>query len=484
MSTPRRMALHHMIAYGTADIFGGGAATAIAVLYTLFLTTVAGISPVTVGILFLIIKIISAITNPIMGYISDRTQSRFGRRRVYFLFGCIPFFAILWIVVDFGHSLLNAFWYGGTFVLYNLFATVVGVPYNSILPDMTDDYTDRSRAMGIRMVFSKIGTILGTWLPLTIVGMFADKHYGYAVMGLVMGIIFALPWIFLFLYSYERQVVPPALSSSIITELKGIFKEFASTLKNSSFRKHLVMYLCALTTFDVFNAVFLFLITFSLMRSVEFGRDVLTIVQLSQFVGLPLATWLCVRFSNSIAYILAAIAFAGSIITMAIMPGSILLTVMAIPAFFTGIGIAGTVMSSWNNLSFVTDVDEIITARRREGVYAGFQSFMRQISQGLAMLLTNFGLAAMGFVPQAQSQSPFVQEALRYFMAIVPTTLLAIGIAGAFAYRINKKTYSVLMEEIARLKAGGSKDEVNSETRRVVECLTGIQYNKLWNNRL
>ncbi len=63
-------------------------------------------------------------------------------------------------------------------MLSNLFATVVSVPYNSILPDMTADYGERSKAIGIRMVFSKIGTIAGTWLPLTIVGLFAVKSRG------------------------------------------------------------------------------------------------------------------------------------------------------------------------------------------------------------------------------------------------------------------------------------------------------------------
>ncbi len=98
-----------------------------------------------------------------------------------------------------------------------------------------------------------------------------------------------------------------------MSELSGMFRDFSSTLKNASFRKHLVMYLGALTTFDVFSAVFILLVTISMNRPIEFGRDVLTTVQLSQFIGLPIATWLCVRFSNSVAYAVSAVSFAGSI---------------------------------------------------------------------------------------------------------------------------------------------------------------------------
>jgi oligogalacturonide transporter len=482
-SPERKMNTGRMIAYGSGDLFGGGSATAIAVMYTLFLTTVANIHPVTVGIIFIVIKVISAITNPVMGYISDHTRSRFGRRRVFFLVGCLPFFALPWIVMDFGNPAVNAVWYGGLFVLYNLFATVVSVPYNSILPDMTSDYGERSKAIGIRMVFSKIGTIAGTWLPLTIVGLFAVKSRGYAVMGVAMGVFFAIPWIVVFLFTWERATafVPP--SGSIISELSGMFRDFSSTLKNASFRKHLVMYLGALTTFDVFSAVFILLVTISMNRPIEFGRDVLTTVQLSQFIGLPIATWLCVRFSNSVAYAVSAVSFAGSIIVIALMPDDASYPMMASAGLFTGIGIAGTVMSSWNNLSFVTDVDEMITAKRREGVYAGFQSFMRQLSQGLAMLLTNLCLAAIGFVTQAKAQPESVREGLRVFIMVAPSVLLAAGIAGACFYRVNRRNYDILMAEITRLRAGGSKDDVRPEARKTVELLTGIGYMKLWDDR-
>ncbi|MCX7971238.1 MAG: MFS transporter [Negativicutes bacterium] len=477
----RRMTLPRILAYGAADLAGGGMVTSVSVLYTLFLTTVAGIPPLTVGMIFLIVKIVSAITNPVMGYITDHTRSRFGRRRLYFLFGCFPFFAIPWIVVDFGSLTLNTIWYGGTFILFNLFSTIVAVPYNSILPEMTTDYGVRSRAIGFRMVFSKIGTLIGTWVPLTIVGWFAVKSQGYLAMGIIIGIIFAVPWLITFLFTWERRGISVEREGTLGQEVAALFRSFLTTLRNSSFRKHIVMYLCALTTFDVFMALFIFVVTISMGREMSLARDILTTVQIFQFFGLPVATWLCCRYSNARAYMTAAVVLAVSIIAFTLQSDSASFWQLAGIGAFIGIGIGGVIMSSWNNLSFISDVDEMLTTRRREGVYAGFQSFIRQASQGLGMMLVNSALAAIGFVSGAEVQSEATREGIRTFLMLAPAGLLVIGIIFACLFKINKKNYDILMAEIFRLRAGGDKADVRPETRKVVEALTGHRYERLWN---
>lgn len=473
-----------MIAYGSGDIFGGGTATAVAALYTLFLTTVARVEPLTVGMIFLVVKVMSAVTNPIVGYVSDHTRSRWGRRRVYFLVGCVPFFALPWIMSPFESPAVKAVWYGGTFILYNICWSLVSIPYFSILADMTADFGERSRATGIRMVFSKIGTLVGTWLPLTIIGLFAVRETGYLAMGLIVGAVFAIPWLTCFLFTWEREDIVIPKPGGLGREMANLYRNFVSTLRNSSFRRHLVMYLGALTTFDVFMAVFIMAVTISLGRPLGFARDVLVTVQICQFAGLPIATWLCIRFSNSMAFMVAAASFALSTVAFSLMPADAPFMHMAVAGFFAGCGIAGTVMSSWNNLPFIADVDEIITMKRREGIYAGFQSFVRQLSQGLAMLLTNLTLAGIGFVAGSGEQSENARRGILHFLMIAPPVLLFIGATGAALYRVNKGNYDVLMAEIRRLRAGGRKEDVPPETRRVVESLTGIRYEKLWRSDL
>ena len=480
----RKMTLGRMIAYGSGDIFGGGTATAVAALYTLFLTTVAGVEPLTVGMIFLVVKVMSAVINPIVGYVSDRTRSRWGRRRVYFLLGCVPFFALPWIMYPFGSPSMKAVWYGGTFILYNICWSLVSIPYFSILADMTADYGERSKATGIRMVFSKIGTLVGTWLPLTIIGLFAVKERGYLVMGLAVGAVFALPWLTCFLFTWERSDVVIPKPGRLGSELANLYRNFISTLRNSSFRRHLVMYLGAMTTFDIFMAVFIMAVTISMGRPLAFARDVLVTVQICQFAGLPIATWLCIRFSNSAAFIVSAVSFALSAVAFSLMPADAPFAHMAAVGFFAGSGIAGTVMSSWNNLPFIADVDEIITRKRREGIYAGFQSFIRQLSQGLAMLLTNLTLAGIGFVAGSGGQPEGARRGILTFLMIAPPVILSIGILGAALYRVNKKNYDILMAEISRLRVGGSKEDVGPETKNVVESLTGIRYEKLWRSDL
>ncbi|MEI6055089.1 MAG: MFS transporter [Lentisphaerota bacterium] len=476
----RKMTFWSMVAYGSGDIFGGGTPTTVAALYTLFLTTVAGVHPLTVGMIFLIVKIMSAVVNPVIGYITDHTRSRWGRRRIYFLFGCIPFFALPWIMLNFDSQLAKTLWYGGTFIIYNICWSIVSVPYYSILADMTSDYTERSKATGMRMFFSKLGTLIGTWVPLTIVGMFTVKSQGYMVMGIVVGLIYAVPWFICFLFTWEREDIVIEKTHGVFTEMINLYKNFLSTLRNSSFRKHLLMYLGALTTFDIFMAVFILSVTITMGKTLNFARDVLATVQVCQFIGLPLITWLCCKYSNSTGYVITAVFLALSIVAFGMMPNDATYLQMSIVGLFTGMGIAGTVMSAWNNLPFIADVDEIITTKRREGIYAGFQAFTRQVCQGLGMLMINLTLSYIGFVAGTGEQSEATREGIRHFMMIAPPIILLIGILGAIFFKINKQNHAILMGEIHRLKDGGSKTNVQPKVKKVVESLTGIKYDNLW----
>jgi oligogalacturonide transporter len=148
-------------------------------------------------------------------------------------------------------------------------------------------------------------------------------------------------------------------------------------------------------------------------------------------------------------------------------------------AFFLGSGHSGAVMIPWNVLPFVSDVDEMITMKRREGVYAGLMSFIRKSSQALAIFLVGLALNGIGYVPNAEQSLATLQGLQKLFM-IVPPVLILLGILSTLAFKISPKNHKILLEEIARRKNGGKAEHVTPETRKVCESLTGFKYEKLW----
>lgn len=158
-----RLSLKTKIGYGVGDLYGGGAFIIIGTYYLYFLTDVMRINPALAGTVIMMSKIWDAITDPIMGVISDRTRTRFGRRRFYFLIG-IPLiflsFFLMWYVPNF-HSELSRFYYAlFSYIFFATIITMVMIPYNALAPELTMDYNERISLNSFRMFFSMLSSVL------------------------------------------------------------------------------------------------------------------------------------------------------------------------------------------------------------------------------------------------------------------------------------------------------------------------------------
>jgi oligogalacturonide transporter len=151
---------------------------------------------------------------------------------------------------------------------------------------------------------------------------------------------------------------------------------------------------------------------------------------------------------------------------------------------FVGLGLSGCVMTPYNMLAFVVDADEMITTKRREGIYAGMMTFMRKIAQAVALFLVGVGLEAVNYQEPindvVQTQTPETLLGIRLMFLLGPVVLLTLGIISSFRYKISPNNHEILMSEISRLKAGGSKTDVASDHKQIIESITGQDYQSLW----
>ena len=148
-------------AYGLGDLGNNVAYGALGFYLVFFLTDVAGISPAWAGYIFLIVRMWNAVFDMIMGVISDRTKSRFGRRRPYLLFGAIPLsigFALLWQVF-FKDTTAMIIYYTIAGILFSTLYSLVAIPYNALLPEISQDYDERTSISGYKMALSFVGSL-------------------------------------------------------------------------------------------------------------------------------------------------------------------------------------------------------------------------------------------------------------------------------------------------------------------------------------
>lgn len=414
--------------YGAGDIFGGGALMLIGFFYLFFMTEVAGLKPGLAGLVLLIGKAWDAISDPLMGWISDRTRSRFGRRRVYFLAGIVPIlvsFALLWLVPPFSSQAGIFLFFLCANILFNSVITMVMIPYNALIPELTGDYKERGSLTGFRMVFSNIASLAAAALPMLIVDVYADPTTGYLAMGLTFGAIFALPFIGVFLVSFERGGQPEKTRFNL-------WGDMIQALANRTFRHLIGVYLPTFLAVDVISAVMVYYLTYVLGRGGSMDLSiVLGLLLFSQTVFLPAYVKVAARWSKQASYLV------GALIWIVLMPVLFFLgletpfAVVLILAVLIGAGTAGAGFSPWAMFPDVLDVDELATGKRRQGIYSGVMTFLRKVSSALALAVVGWMIDLSGYaqdLPETASQPASFIYMVRFLVAFFPVLLLLVGI--------------------------------------------------------
>ncbi len=475
-----RVTVRTLLSYGIGDVYGGGSFLIIGMLFLFYLTEVAGLSPAAASMVFAIGKVWDAVSDPLMGYLSDMTRSRHGRRRVYFLVGIVPVFVsffLLWLPVSFTAQAAVFIYYSIAYLFFSTVFTMVMVPYAALNAELTPDFRQRSRLSAARMIFSGISALLAGTIPSIVIGRYPEgASQGYVAMAIIFGILYSIPWVLVYLGTWELPYAGGVQRSSGT----AIFRQFASIMRNRSFRIHVSIYISAYTASDILMALFVYFLTYYLQRpelyAVAMGS--LLVVQIAM---MPVYTMISNRRGKGFAYVvgmvMCSIGLSASFLFLS--PVSSTITIAVVCALI-GSGTSAGILIPWAILPSVIDVDELITGRKRSGIYAGAMTLIRKMIQGLIVMpLIGFVLTRIGFVSN-QVQSLQTQEALRLFFLLGPIVLIILGIISGLRFRITPQRHAQIIGEMKRLEAGGSREDVDPEVRKTCELLTGIGYERLY----
>ncbi len=190
-----KLSLSTKVFYLFGDIGISTCLSTVAFFLLFFYADVARVDPALVGTALLVGKLWDAVSDPMAGWLSDRTRSRFGRRKVYLYFGAIPLgisFALLWNYPPGLTYALTIAWLMVTFFLYYTFITITSMPYYAMTPELTRDYDERTNLTTFRMIGGTIGYMAGAAFPPFIAGLFITAKIGWSMMGVMFGAFAAL----------------------------------------------------------------------------------------------------------------------------------------------------------------------------------------------------------------------------------------------------------------------------------------------------
>lgn len=223
----KKLSIGQMLGFGVCDLGGNLFFTVLGFWSMAYLTDTVGLPAALAGIAVMAGKFWDAVSDPLMGYMSDHTRSRWGRRRPYLLFGAVPLLLAMWFFFTNPHiqnPTFLTFWAIISLVLLNTAYTVVNIPYSSLTPELTSDYHERTKLNGYRFGCAAIGTMLGAVAVQPIVSAFPTRSAGFSAVGIILGLLMAITALITFFSTKERAVTEDTPHEKFIESYLGVFK--------------------------------------------------------------------------------------------------------------------------------------------------------------------------------------------------------------------------------------------------------------------
>ncbi|UCD59299.1 MAG: MFS transporter, partial [Candidatus Hydrogenedentota bacterium] len=418
-----------------------------------FYTDVIGVNIAILGYILLSVRIFDAVTDPLIGVLSDKTRSRFGRRRPYIGGGALILAVSIWLLFTPPEASprFETCWFGICIFSLFLFWTLVTVPYESLGPEITFNYDERTVLFGIRDGALIAGTLVAASSPAAVVWIFdlpsdagGERAKFFWISAIYAPLVVALCWVCV-LSIRER---PESLSDQRVELRRG----FQSLVRNRPFGILLVAYTISAFGNNLPASLILYYVQYVLQSKnadfflfLYFATGVLFLpawILVARWIGKKW-TWLAAMAVNTGAF--SGVFFLG--------PGDE--KVYGMLVFISGIGFGATVALPSAIQADVIDYDELLSGQRREGHYIGLWSITRKLAAAMGVGLALSLLGLVGYKPNVE-QSAGVLLTLRILYSLVPCVCNVAAFIVLLAYPISRPLHEQIRRAIAERKAGQS----------------------------
>jgi GPH family glycoside/pentoside/hexuronide:cation symporter len=457
--THYKTAIQDIVPFGQKVAFGSGHLAnqlfpAALGVFMVVLVMSLGMDPALAGLLGALPRLIDALTDPIMGFISDNTKSRWGRRKPYILLGSVIAglsFMVMWQLNPDNSELYNFFYFLIVSIFFYIGYTVFATPLIGLGYEMTPDYNERTRLMAVSQFMGQIAWMVAPWFWVIIYDptLFDSAPEGARNLAVWVGGLCMVLGILPALFNKEIMVPDKSKMRSLsLDELAGNVKEFIKGIK-LTFQNKPFLRLCG-STFFIFNgfqtiAQFaFFIIVYYLFNGDKtaagqwpawFGT---VSAMATAFLVIPIVTKLSEKYGKKKAFVIATLlSVIGYVLKWwGFNPDNPWLMFMPIPFLSFGIGGLFTLMMSMT--ADVCDLDELKTGERREAMFGAVYWWMVKLGNAVAILISGLVLHYIGFNEDLDVQAAETLTKLRISDILIPVITAFLAIATMWKYNITE----------------------------------------------
>ncbi len=444
-----RLSRRTKLMYGVGDTGFSLTMTIVAAYFAIFLTDVVGIMPGTAAIAIFIGRSWDYVNDPIIGHLSDRTRTRWGRRRPFLLFGAVPFglaFLLMWLRPPFESQVMLAIYYAVAYVLFDTAATFVYMPFFALTPELTSNYDERTSLTTARMFFSIFASLVAFTVPLLIVGSFRPENAGRVVlMGAIFAVVSAIPLWVVFLGTRERKEYSDL-------EQPGLRESLKAAIKNRPFVFGMIIFLLTWVCMDILQTTLLYFVKYVVRQ--EANSDlIMAVIFVTAMLVLPFWNWASRRLNKRLAYAAGVAFWAVVQIALITLNANTPLALILGLCVLAGIGVSSAHILPWSIIPDAIEWDEYHTGERHEGMFYSLITLTQKVASSIAIPLILLMLQLTGYVPAASQQPESAQLGIRLAIGPIPAVLLCIGITFAILYPLSRESHRKIVQELEAKRA-------------------------------
>ncbi len=490
-----------MIQYCFANIYIGGGGYIISMYFTAFLTNVVGMELKHATFIVMIATVWDGINDPLMGIVTDRTRSKYGRHRRYLLWSIPPLvvaYTMLWN--SFGldaneHPTACIMYYAFAYILYKTAYTMVDVPHTAMLPTLAPEYNKRTQYTSVSYIFNSVGMIPSYIILLIMLSVFGSgdqlseaSKTPFLLTGIVLSVVYACA-----IFATFKTVKEPSSLNDKVPPLDINFaiNEYVQVFRSKAFRDYFSMSFFWQMARSFYSTTSVYFITY-LANLYKYYPLYNTFAGVFESLAFPLNYALTMKKGKSkCGAVVTPFMIIGLGLLLFVKTGSpegtssmlplvlmILGGAVLYPFGMSGLGFVGN-----NVLPDLTDVDELITGRRREGVIGTFNTMVKQVTGGImtfvvGVVLDNFGLVT-GNKGVYIEQTDAALMGIRICVSVLPMVSAVIAYLLLKRFKMTKDDHTMIRAAIATKHKYGMVTLTDYERERC-ELLTGYKLENTW----
>ena len=493
-----------MIYYCFTNIFIGGGGYIISMYFSIFLTRVVGLDIRYAGFITMIAVVWDGINDPLMGLITDRTRSKYGRHRAYLKWG-IPFVFVSYIMLwnSFGldgekHPYMTVAYFVFAYVLYKTAYTIIAVPHTAMLPELAPEYNKRTQYTSVSYIFNSCGMIPSYIILLILLSVFGfsdglnrNAKMPFFVAGIILATMYSIS-----IYGTFKLVKEPSSldMKNEPLDLKSAFKEYVLVFRSKAFRQYFGISFFWEAARSFYSTSYIYYVTF-LANMYRFYPLFNTFAGIFESAAFPLNYALTMKHGKKkCGQIVTPFMILGLAIALVVTasqpdtPKSIfMLVLMLMGVVFYPFGMSGIGFVCNNVFPDLTDVDELITGRRREGVVSTCNTMVKQVTGGIntfivTLILGGFGLDTNSEATEFVEQPDSAIFGIRLCVAVIPMICALVSYILLRNFKMTKDDHTMIRAAIATKHKYGSVTLTPEEKDRC-EVLAGHKLEDTWLGR-